>query len=454
MKVVIVGAGEVGFHIASRLAIENRDVVVVDKDSKALRRVSDHIDVKTVHGSGSSPVALEEAGLKETDIILALTNSDEINLVACLVADTLSPSIKKLARLRNTDFDDYLDSFSKISPRIDTIINPEIEMVKTIDQLISIPSAVEVNEFADGQVKFVGVKLDKNARGVGVHLSALSTRIGRQVPLIAAILRNEELIIPRGDDRLLAGDEIYFITEEHRLLESLAVFDKQFEPVRRVIIVGGGITGLRLAALLEKKSVYTKIIEKNLEQCNKLAKQLNKTIVIHGDGSDQKLLEEENIHDMDIVVMLTNDEETNILASLLAKRMGASKAITKVNRFSYLPLMAIVGIEKVVSPRLSAINSILRHIRRGKVLSVVSIKGEQAEIIEAVPTDNSAIILKPLKNIALPKGVLVTGIIRGERVMIPSGESVINPNDRIIIFAKKQAIPKLDKILPVKTDYF
>ena len=448
------GAGEVGFHIASRLAIENRDVVVVDKDSKALRRVSDHIDVKTVHGSGSSPVALEEAGLKETDIILALTNSDEINLVACLVADILSPSIKKLARLRNTDFDDYLDSFSKISPRINTIINPEIEMVKTIDQLISIPSALEVNEFADGQVKFVGVKLDKNARGVGVHLSALSTRIGRQVPLIAAILRNEELIIPRGDDRLLAGDEIYFITEEHRLLESLAVFDKQFEPVRRVIIVGGGITGLRLAALLEKKSVYTKIIEKNLEQCNKLAKQLNKTIVIHGDGSDQKLLEEENIHDMDIVVMLTNDEETNILASLLAKRMGASKAITKVNRFSYLPLMAIVGIEKVVSPRLSAINSILRHIRRGKVLSVVSIKGEQAEIIEAVPTDNSAIILKPLKNIALPKGVLVTGIIRGERVMIPSGESVINPNDRIIIFAKKQAIPKLDKILPVKTDYF
>ncbi len=448
------GAGEVGFHIASRLAIENRDVVVVDKDSKALRRVSDHIDVKTVHGSGSSPVALEEAGLRETDIILALTNSDEINLVACLVADILSPSIKKLARLRNTDFDDYLGSFSKISPRINTIINPEIEMVKTIDQLISIPSAVEVNEFADGQVKFVGVKLDKNARGVGVHLSALSTRIGRQVPLIAAILRDEELIIPRGDDRLLAGDEIYFITEEHRLLESLAVFDKQFEPVRRVIIVGGGITGLRLAALLEKKSVYTKIIEKNLEQCKKLAKQLNKTIVIHGDGSDQKLLEEENIHDMDIVVMLTNDEETNILASLLAKRMGASKAITKVNRFSYLPLMAIVGIEKVVSPRLSAINSILRHIRRGKVLSVVSIKGEQAEIIEAVPTDNSAIILKPLKNIVLPKGVLVTGIIRGERVMIPSGESVINPNDRIIIFAKKQAIPKLDKILPVKTDYF
>ena len=216
MKVVIVGAGEVGFHIASRLAIENKDVVVVDKDSEALRRVSDHIDVKTVHGSGSSPETLEAAGLKEAEIILALTNSDEINLVACLVADILSPSIKKLARLRNTDFDEYLDIFSKISPRIHTIINPEIEMVKTIEQLISIPGALEVNEFADGQVKFVGVKLDENARAVGVHLSALSARIGNRVPLIAAILRNEELIIPRGDDRLLAGDEVYFITEEHQ----------------------------------------------------------------------------------------------------------------------------------------------------------------------------------------------------------------------------------------------
>ena len=337
---------------------------------------------------------------------------------------------------------------------LNRIVNPEIEMVKAIDQLISIPTAMEVNQFADGQVKFVGVKLDKNARVVGMHLSALSAQVGNQVPLIAAILRNEELIIPRGDDRLLAGDDVYFITEEHRLLDSLAVFDKQFEPVRRVIIVGGGRTGLRLATLLDAKSVHTKIIEKNAEQCKKLAKQLNRTIVIHGDGSDQNLLKEENIQDMDIAVMLTNDEETNILASLLAKRMGARKAITKVNRFSYFPLMAIVGIEKVVSPRLSAINSILRHIRRGKVLSVISIKGEQAEIIEAVPTDNSAIILKPLKNIVLPKGVLVTGIIRGERVMIPSGESVINPSDRIIIFAKKQAMPKLDKILAIKTDYY
>jgi trk system potassium uptake protein TrkA len=454
LKVVIVGAGEVGFHIAKRLAIENRDVVLVDKDSEVLHRISDHIDAQVIHGSGSSPVTLEEAGLKEAETILAVTNSDEINLVACLLSDILSPSIKKIARLRNIDFENYHDIFSKVSPRINTIVNPEIEMVKAIYQLISIPTAMVVYQFADGQVKFVGVKVDKNARVVGVHLHALSAHVGKQVPLIAAILRNGELIIPRGDDRLLAGDDVYFITEEQRVLDSLAVFDKQFEPVRRVIIVGGGLTGLRLAALLDGKSVHTKIIEKNPEQCKKLAERLNRTIVIHGDGSDQNLLKEENIQDMDIAVMLTDDEETNILASLLAKRMGAKKAITKVNRFSYLPLMDIMGIEKVVSPRLSAIDSILRHIRRGKVLSLISFKGEQAEIIETVPMDNSAIVFKPLKNIVLPKGVLVTCIVRGERVMIPSGESIINPRDRIIIFAKKQAIPELDKILALKMDDF
>jgi len=219
------------------------------------------------------------------------------------------------------------------------------------------------------------------------------------------------------------------------------------------MIVGGGLTGLRLAVLLEGKSVYTKIIEINSERCKALAGHLNKTVVIHGDGSDQDLLKEENIQDMDMVVMLTNDEETNILASLLAKRMGARKAITKINRFSYFPLMTNIGIEKVVSPRLSAINSILRHIRRGNVLSAISIKGEQAEVIEAVAINKSDIAGKPLKNISLPKGVLVTGIIRKKRVMIPSGRSVIDPGDRIIIFAKKQAIPKFEKILTVKPDY-
>jgi trk system potassium uptake protein TrkA len=454
LKVVIVGAGEVGFHIASRLVVENKDVVVIDKNPDALRRVSDNIDVQIVSGSGSSPVILEEAGVKKAEILLAVTDSDETNLTACLVADIISPSTLKLARLRDADYDDYHDTFRDHAPHIDTLINPEIEVVKTIDRLMSVPGAADVGEFADGRVKFVGIYLEKNARLAGVRLSDLKEKIGIQPPLILAIIRDEELIIPRGNTRLLPRDLVYFISEEDKLLDTLSVFDKHTHPLRRVLIIGGGRIGVRLALLLEKKSIYTKIVEKRPEQCNNLADRMNKAVVLCGDGSDQGLLNEENIQDMDVVVTLTNDEETNILTSLLSKRMGARKTITKIDKFSYFPLMSAIGLEQVVSPRLSAINSILQHIRRGKVLSAISLKGEQAEVMEAIALETSDIVGTPLRKIAFPKDALLAGIIHKEKVIIPSGDSVIEPEDRIIIFATRKAIPKIEKILAVKLEYF
>ncbi len=454
MKVVIVGAGEVGFNVARHLVNENKDVVVIDKDREAIRRVSDNIDVQVVNGSGSSPISLDEAGLKDAEILLAVTNSDEANLVACLVADILSPSTKKLARIRNADFDQYHDNFRKYAPHIDTLINPEIEVVKTIDRMMNMPGVVDVGEFADGRIKFIAILLDKDARLAGTRLSELSSISEKQRPLIVAVIREEKLIIPSGDDTLLAGDLIYFICEEKKLLDTLSVFDKYAEPVERVLIIGGGKIGTRLARLLDEKPVYTKIIEKNPDRCAKLAERLNKVVVLHGDGSDQELLKEENIQDIDVVVTLTGDEEINILASLLAKQMGARKTITKISKFSYFPLMSTIGIEQVVSPRLSAINTILQHIRRGKVLSSISIKGEQAEFMEAVALETSDIVGKPLKNISFPKGALVAGIIREENFIIPTGDSIVNPNDMIIIFARKQAIPKVEKILAVKLEYF
>ena len=290
MKVVIVGAGQVGLHIASHLTMEQKDVVVIDTDAEALRLVSDQIDVQTVLGSGSSPVTLEEAGLKEAEIVLAVTNSDETNLVACLMADIISPATKKLARLRNADFDDYHDNFREFAPHVDTVINPEIEVVKTIEQLMRVPGAVDVGELADGRVQFVGVNLDEGARLAGARLTELSDRIGDPTPLIAAIVRGGELIIPGGGDRLMAGDEVYFISDKDKLMDTLAMFDKKFEPVRRVMIVGGGSLGLRLAASLEEKSIYTKIVEINAQRCQVLADRLNKAVVLHGDGSDQDLL--------------------------------------------------------------------------------------------------------------------------------------------------------------------
>lgn len=454
MKVIIVGAGEVGFNIASRLALEDKDVVVIDVDPDAIRRVSDNLDVKVISGSGSNPVILEEAGLKQAEIIAAVTDSDETNLVACLVADIISPATKKLARIRDAGYDEFHDTFREHAPHIDTIINPEIEVVKTIDRLMSVPGAVDFGELANGRIKIVGIHLDPTTRLDGVRLSDVSSTTEKQFPLIAAIVRNEELIIPRGKDRLQAGDLIYFVSETNTLLNHLSVFDKHAEPIRRVLIVGGGRIGFRLATLLEEKAIYTKIVEKDSSRCTELAEHLNKTVVLHGDGSDQELLREENIQDMDVVVTLTNDEEINIIASLLAKRMGAQKTITRISKFSYFPLMSMIGLEQVVSPRHSAINTILQHIRRGKVLSAVSIKNEQAEVMEAVALETSDIVNKPLNKISFPPGALVTSIIRKDEVIIPTGASVIEPEDRIIIFASRKAIPKIEKILAVKLEYF
>jgi trk system potassium uptake protein TrkA len=454
LKIIIVGAGEVGFHIASHLTAENKEVVVIDKDPGAIRRVSDNLDVQTVEGSGSSPVVLEEAGIQDTEIILAVTDSDEANLVACLVANILSPTTKKLARVRRGDFDQYHDILRENAPHIDNIINPEIEVVKTIENMIRVPGVADMGELAGGQIKFVGVYLDKASRLAGIKLAELPEKVTNTRPLIAAVIRDEELIIPRGNDRLMPGDLIYFISEKDKLQETLAVFHKHDQPANRVLIVGGGNIGLRLASRLEENAIYCKIIERDADRCALLAESLNKTVVLCGDGSDQELLAEENIQDMDVVVTLTDDEETNILASLLAKRMGARKSITKISKFSYFPLMKTIGIEQVVSPRLSAINTILQHVRRGKVLSAISIKGEQAEVMEALALETSDIVKNPLKQIAFPKGALVASIIRRDNIIIPTGDSVIQPDDRIIIIARRPAIPKIEKILAVKLEYF
>jgi trk system potassium uptake protein TrkA len=454
LKVIIVGAGEVGFHIASHLARENKDVVVIDSKPDAIRRVSENIDVQTIIGNGSNPVLLEEAGIKEAEILLAVTNSDEANLAACLCTDIISGSTRKLARIRGRGFDKYHEKLREHSPHIDTLINPEIEVVKAIQQFMSVPGAVDIGEFADGRVKFVGVTLDKGTRLHKLRLSEVSQNIEGPAPLIAAIIRDEKLIIPGGQDRLRQGDLIYFISEEEKLVDTLSVFDKHAEPIRRVLITGGGWVGFRFASILEKEPISVKIIEKDPARCAVLAEKLNKTAVFHGDGSDQALLAEENVQDMDLVVTLTNDEKTNILASLLATKMGARKTITRISQFSYLPLMSAIGLQQVVSPRLSAINTILQHIRRGKVISAISIKGELAEVIEAVAMETADIVGKPLKEISLPKGSLVISIIHGTDVIIPSGESIIQPGDRIIIFTEKQAIPQIEKILAVKLEFF
>jgi trk system potassium uptake protein TrkA len=454
VKVIIIGAGEVGFHIASRMAAEDKNVVVIDKNIKSIRRVTEQLDVMTIHGSGSNPALLVEAGLKEAEIILAVTDSDETNLVACFVANFISPSTKKLARIRESAWDPYHEQFRKNLPYIDNIINPEIEVIKTIERLMQVPDAVDVYEFEEGLIQIVGIVMDEDSRACGVKLADLRNARGRSVPLITAIVRDNRLIIPRGSDRLMPKDLVYFISTKARLQDTLKEFDKYGEKLKRVLIVGGGRTGLRLAKLLEEKAIHTKIIERNRERCSLLAEQLNKAMVIHADGSEKNILKTENIQDMNAVVTVTNDEETNILVSLLSKRYGVPVAITKVDRFSYFDLMSTIGIQRIVCPRLSAVNSILQHIRKGEVLSDITLRGEQAEVIEAVALETSDLVGRPIKKISFPKEALLVSIITEQGVTIPSGDSIVNPGDRVIIFAKRQAVPKIEKFLTVKLEYF
>lgn len=450
MKIIIIGAGEVGYHVASRLCAENKNVTVIDKDAAAIQQVSEQLDVQSIIGSGIDPVALKGAGLKEAEILLTVTDSDETNLVSCLIADLISPSTKKLARIREGIWDQYYEQFHDNPPRIDGIINPVIEIVKTIEGLLVVPGAVDVGEFEGGRIKFAGIVLHENAQLCDVRLSDLSTVLGESPPLIASIVRGDELIIPTGEERLKANDLIYVVSKEESLIDTLKIFDKHEEELKRVLIVGGGRIGYRLAKRLEEKSIHTKIIERDKNRCSVLARKLNKTVVLCADGSDQKFLAAKNIQDMNAVVTVTDDQETNILVSLHSKRRGVRKAITKVDRLSYLSLMSAMGIRRIVSPGLSAINSILHHIRRGKILSDITLKGEQAEVIEAVALEKSGIVGKPLRKISFPKEALLASIITEREIIIPSGDSVVRPGDRIIIFAKRQFIPKIEKFLTVK----
>jgi trk system potassium uptake protein TrkA len=454
LKIIIVGAGEVGYNIANRLAAENKQVVVIDQNLDACRHLSEDLDVQVINGSGSSPAVLLEAGIKETDILLAVTDSDEINLVACLITDLLSPTTKKLARIRNSDFDAYHDSFKNEIPRIDTVINPEIEVVNTIRKLMDVPGALDIGHFIDGKVKYVGIRLNKNSPIAGMRLVDFHDKFGEDRPLIAAIIRNNEVIVPRGSHKIEPEDLVYFVCETKKLEKTLNLFGIQIKPIQSALIIGGGNIGARLAKRLEQDGVKTKIIESDLQRCHYLSEQMEKTVVLHGDGSDQKLFLEENVGQSDVVVSVTDDDETNILVSLLAKNLGVKNTVTRIGKASYYPLLANIGIEKVVSPRLSAVSSILKNVRQGNVLSDISILGERGEFIEAIALETSDITNRSLKKISFPKGAILVCIIRNGQVIIPSGLSVVAPGDRMIFFAVRQAVKKLEKLLTVKLDFF
>ena len=452
MKIIIVGAGEVGFHCAQKLSEEGQDVVLVDKDPAQIKRITDNLDVQAITGSGTSPETLKSAGIVGADMLVAATDSDEANLIACLLARNLNRYILKVARVRNREYLDEKELFGESLLGVDQIINPESAMVETIRNLMMVPGASDVIDFVGGRVKLIGFSITGGSTLAGRQLSTFSDFNGNL--LIGAIIRDEKVLIPHGNDTIQAGDLIYLVIrsdEINKIFGFLGINDKA---ARNVIIIGGGETGAALGEALEDTKLHAKIIEKDSRRCTSLSEKLGKAVVICGDGTDKDLLLEENIGGMDFIVALTGDEENNVLMSLLAKELGVKKIITRISKLSYIPLVSAIGIDTVVSPRLSAVRAILQYIRRGKVISVAPLKGEQAEAIEVEALETSDLVGRPISRIKFPKGALVGAVIRGDDVIIATGNTVIKSKDRLIFFALRDVIPKLEKLLTVKLDYF
>jgi trk system potassium uptake protein TrkA len=449
---MIVGAGEVGFHIAQRLSEEGQDVVVIDRDTLQIKRINESLDVQAFLGSGTSPRLLKEAGIKEADLLVAATDSDEVNLISCLLARNLNQYMVKVARVRNREYLEETELFSQDLLGVDRIINPESLMAKNILNLMEVPGASEVIDFVEGRVKLIGFRIHKDSPIAGRKLLSFSGP--EEKLLVGAIVRKNQVLIPQGKDAIEENDLVYVVAKNDDLEYLPGLLNARQETLKRVIIVGAGQTGTSLAAALDQTKINVKIIDKDSDQCNRLAENLEQVIVINGDGTDKDLLQEENVKDVDFMIAVTGDEESNVFISLLGKGLGAKRTITRLNKMSYIPLVSAIGIDTVVSSRLSAVQAVLQYIRRGKIISVAPLKGVHAEAIEAEALETSEIVNVPLSKVKFPKGAILGAIVRGEEIIIPHGDSIIRPQDHLIIFALQQVVPKLEKLLTVKLDYF
>ncbi|MBW2038856.1 MAG: Trk system potassium transporter TrkA [Deltaproteobacteria bacterium] len=455
MSIIIIGAGEVGYNVAWKLSHERKDIVVIDKDEERIERVSETLDVQAIHGSGSSMKVLRNAGIEEAEIVIAATNSDEVNMVSCLVAGVQASVPTKIARIRDPEYASNMQILGSDRLDIDLVINTDQEMVASILRILETPGATDVVDFAEGKIRMASFLVGEQSPIIGKQLMDLSKLYPDIRVIIAAIYRDNQVIIPRGKDKILERDLVFLMGESPTISALISTAkSKHISPLRRVMIFGGGDVGLNLAKALEGMEISTKIIEPNEERCQFLAEELDKTMVLKGNFTSQDLLEEENVREMDAFVAVTPEEEKNILISLLAKRMGARRVVASINRIAYSPLAYQIGVDVVISPCLIAVNKILQYIRRGKIVNVATLPDDQAEVIEIEALETSDLINKPLKNLRLPKGVLVGSILRGGRLLIPYGETVILPGDKVAMVVATYALQQLEKLVMVKLEYW
>lgn len=457
MKILILGAGQVGSSAAYHLSREEaNEVTVVDLHPEILRELQDRLDIRTVVGHAAYPDVLNRAGANDADIVVALTDSDETNMVACQVAYTLFHTPTKIARIRSAEYMTASGLFTQGAIPVDVRISPEQLVCEYIEQLILYPGASQVLDFADGRVRLVGARADRDGLLVGQRISTLKDHIPNTEARIAAIYRKGKAMLPEGDTVIQEDDEVFFIADRKDIRVFMSEMRRLENPVRRVVIAGGGNIGLRLALALEQTN-QVKIIERNSIRARQISEQLNKAIVLVGDAADEELLLEENVDNIDVFCALTNSEEANILSSMLAKRLGAQKVMALINRASYVDLVEAGSIDIAISPQQVTIGSLLAHVRRGDVVKVHSLRRGAAEAMEAIAHGSerdSKVVGRAIEEIQLPKGASIVAIVREDEVIMAHHDTVIESDDHVIMFlTDRRRIERLEKLFQVGVSF-
>lgn len=457
MKIIILGAGQVGSSVAAQLASEANDITVVDTDGRRLRELGDRLDIRTVHGKGSFPTVLRQAGADDADMLIAVTSSDETNMIACQVAYTLFRTPTKIARVRESAYLSRGGLFHNDAVPIDVLISPEQVVTNYIKRLIEHPGALQVLDFADGKVQLVAVRAYYGGPLVGQELRFLRQHMPGVDTRVAAIFRKNRPILPQGDTIIEVDDEVFFIAATQDIRAVMSELRKLEQNNKRIVIAGGGNIGERLAEAIESR-YQVKLIEMNRARADHLAENLDRTVVLHGSASDKELLIEENIEDVDIFCAVTNDDEANIMSSMLAKRLGARKVMALINNPAYVDLVQGGEIDIAISPSQATIGTLLTHVRRGDIVNVYSLRRGAAEAIEAIAHGDqrsSKVVDRSIREIKLPPGTTIGAIVRDEEVLIAHDSTVIRAEDHVILFViDKKHIRDVERLFSVGLTFF
>ncbi|MCL5975679.1 MAG: Trk system potassium transporter TrkA [Gammaproteobacteria bacterium] len=457
MKILILGAGQVGASVAATLAREDDDITLVDTDANSLHKLQDHYDIRTIQGLASHPDVLARAGAADADLVLAVTNSDETNMVACQICHTLYNTPTKIARIRAQEYLAKKELFNNDAFAIDVLISPEQLVTEYIERLISHPNALQVLDFADGLVQLVAVRAFHGGPLVGNPLRDLRKHIPKTETRVAAIFRNGKAILPEAETVIEADDEVFFIAASKDIRSVMAELRRLEKPYKRIMLAGGGNIGIRLARALEN-DYQIKIIEANSARADYLSEELAKSIVLLGDVANEELLLEEEIDNVDMFCALTNDDEANILSAMLAKRLGARKVLSLINRAAYVDLVESGTIDIALSPQQATIGSLLAHIRRGDIVAVHSLRRGAAEALEAIAhgdKGSSMVVGRRIDEIDLPPGTSIGAIVRGDEVIIAHRNTMIEAEDHVILFlTNKRYIKEVERLFQVGFTFF